>query len=93
MYGGRIAEIAPTREFLAAPRHPYSIGLLANARMRKGRLSIIPGAPPDMVRPPSGCRFHPRCSYRSDVCVERTPDVTRISPDHVAYCWNMSEVR
>jgi oligopeptide/dipeptide ABC transporter ATP-binding protein len=96
MYGGRIAETAPTRELLTSPRHPYSIGLLENARMRKGQLSTIPGQPPDMVSPPSGCRFHPRCTYASATCVQEHqehPGATVLGVDHLAHCWNMAEVR
>jgi oligopeptide/dipeptide ABC transporter ATP-binding protein len=93
MYGGRVVETAPTRELLSAPRHPYSIGLLENARMRKGQLSTIPGQPPDMVKPPTGCRFHPRCAYATEICAREQPGPTVLGPGHVAYCWNMDEVR
>ena len=89
MYAGQVAEVAPTSEFLTNPRHPYSIGLLENAKMVRGRLNIIPGLPPDMTRPPAGCRFHPRCSRATDACREKRPDVTRLSDDHIANCWHL----
>ncbi|MDE2887421.1 MAG: ABC transporter ATP-binding protein [Gemmatimonadota bacterium] len=88
MYAGTVAEIAPVRDFLNSPRHPYSIGLLENAKMVRGRLDTIPGQPPDMTRPPSGCRFHPRCPRATDRCREEHPGVTRISDDHAVYCWH-----
>jgi oligopeptide/dipeptide ABC transporter ATP-binding protein len=89
MYAGRVAEIAPTAEFLNNPKHPYSIGLLENAKMVRGRLNIIPGAPPDMTRPPSGCRFHPRCPRATSVCRERAPEETRVSEEHTVFCWHL----
>jgi len=91
MYAGRIAEVAPTRALLASPRHPYAYGLLANARMRRGQLSIIPGQPPDMVNPPSGCRFHPRCAAATAVCREQVPEETRLAPGHSTFCWHPQE--
>jgi oligopeptide/dipeptide ABC transporter ATP-binding protein len=91
MYAGQVAEVAPTTEFLTNPRHPYSIGLLENAKMVRGRLNIIPGLPPDMTKPPSGCRFHPRCSRATDACREKRPDVTRLSDDHIASCWHIED--
>ena len=89
MYAGRVAEIASTTEFLNNPRHPYSIGLLENAKMVRGRLNIIPGAPPDMIRPPSGCRFHPRCPKATTICREQVPEETRLSEEHTVFCWNI----
>lgn len=92
MYAGRIAEIAPTYELLRRPRHPYTRGLLANARMRRGHLSIIPGQPPDMVDPPSGCRFHPRCKYATEICQQEAPAQETVGPQHTLSCWHWKEV-
>jgi len=92
MYAGRIAEIAPTASLLSAPLHPYTKGLLANARMQKGKLSIIPGQPPDMVDPPSGCRFHPRCAYADSRCREEMPEEAVASPGRTVSCWRWQEV-
>ncbi len=91
MYAGRVAEIAPTPAFLNTPRHPYSIGLLENAKMVRGRLNTIPGLPPDMTRPPSGCRFHPRCPRATDLCREKVPEMTRVSEDHTVFCWHIED--
>jgi len=93
MYAGRIAEIAPTAELLTASRHPYTQGLLANARMRRGELSIIPGQPPDMVSPPSGCRFHPRCPHAVEICEQQPPEESQVNDNHIVCCWRWKEVQ
>ena len=64
MYAGQVMEIGPTQTVFAEPRHPYSSGLLSSFPSIKGErlpLQGIPGSPPDLAQPPSGCRFHPRC--------------------------------
>ncbi len=71
MYGGRIVERAPVDELFRAPQHPYTWGLLESlpGRGRAGeRLHQIPGAPPDLRRPPVGCRFAPRCGFAHEAC-------------------------
>ena len=76
MYAGQVAEFGPTREVFDAPRHPYSIGLLdAFPSIRGPRLPLtgIPGAPPDLARPPAGCRFAPRCPQVMDECRTTPP--------------------
>ncbi|MEO7846233.1 MAG: ABC transporter ATP-binding protein [Nocardioides sp.] len=78
MYDGRIVEEAPVRAFFAAPRHPYSHGLLASVptlRDRPGELSVIPGQPPDHTRPAPGCSFEPRCGvgHGDPTCLRAEP--------------------
>jgi peptide/nickel transport system ATP-binding protein len=77
MYAGRIVETAPTAEIFASPEHPYTWGLLRSIprleRDREELLVPIPGTPPSLIRPPSGCHFHPRCLYA-------LPDHSRIDP-------------
>ncbi len=67
MYAGRIVEQAPASELFAAPQHPYTWGLLRSTPSLEGpagaKLVPIPGRPPSLIHPPSGCRFHPRCPY------------------------------
>jgi len=81
MYGGRIVEQAPVREFFSAPWHPYSRGLLdAIPRLdgaADGRLIAIPGRPPDPRALPGGCAFAPRCPHRRSVCGDERPELRR----------------
>jgi peptide/nickel transport system ATP-binding protein len=77
MYAGRIVEIAATEALLSSPEHPYSWGLLRSiptlAGPRVEQLAPIPGSPPSLIDPPTGCHFHPRCPYAQ-------PEHTRIDP-------------
>ena len=70
MYAGRLVEIGPSEDILGAPSHPYTQKLLAAIpRLRSDTpLEFIPGAPPDLSDPPTGCRFHPRCEFAMDRC-------------------------
>ena len=68
MYAGEIVEQAPATRLRADPQHPYTVGLMARSRRSPGRSSGstgIPGSPPDLAAPPSGCRFNPRCPHCS----------------------------
>src|SRR3990172_8903732 len=94
MYAGRIVEKADTGELFANPKHPYTWGLLRSIprldERRKERLVPIEGLPPDLISPPPGCKFEPRCQYRRDVCREKEPELAGIpnaKPDHEARCW------
>jgi peptide/nickel transport system ATP-binding protein len=71
MYAGQVSEIGPTRQVFDHPAHPYSRGLLdafPSIRGPRVELTGIPGSPPDLARPPQGCRFHPRCPQVFDAC-------------------------
>jgi oligopeptide/dipeptide ABC transporter ATP-binding protein len=73
MYAGQIVETGPVERVFREPRHPYTLGLLRSVPDvddRRDVLSTIRGAPPDLADPPSGCRFHPRCPFAQDDCVE-----------------------
>jgi len=91
MYGGKIIETGTAREVFYSPRMPYTWGLLASillpAADRKQELIPIPGSPPDMLDPPGGCPFTPRCPYAMRVCAEEMPDYTTFSAEHRAACW------
>jgi len=78
MYAGQVAEAGATRKVFDAPKHPYSVGLLdafPSIRGPKVPLTGIPGRPPDLARPPEGCRFAPRCPKVMDRCTETVPDL------------------
>ena len=89
MYAGEIAEIANADEFYKNPVHPYSQLLMASVptlRTEK-KLEFISGAPPSLIDPPKGCRFHPRCPYKMDVCMEKSPRRTNLGKNHYVRCW------
>lgn len=85
MYAGRVAEEGPVRRIFTAPRHPYTAKLLSafpNIHADRRALDTIPGLPPDLREPPSGCRFHPRCPVAMAVCRDVVPPEV-IFPDGV----------
>ena len=89
MYGGRIVETGPAGEVFEDPRHPYTRGLLdsvPNIILDQPRLRTMPGAPPDLVNPPSGCVFHPRCPEVMDICREERPKGFG-AEGRMAACW------
>ncbi|HZP72318.1 MAG TPA: ABC transporter ATP-binding protein [Gaiellaceae bacterium] len=93
MYGGRIIEQASVTELFGDPQHPYTWGLLGSVprvdRPRSARLPTIGGAPPSLVRPPTGCHFKPRCPHRFEPCDDVPPLVSRLpgQPNHRDRCW------
>jgi oligopeptide/dipeptide ABC transporter ATP-binding protein len=88
MYAGRIMETASALTLFKNPHHPYTLGLLNSIPKAKTRsqLEPIPGAPPDMIHLPPGCRFHPRCKFASDECRQGNFDLRQIGPDHYSAC-------
>jgi peptide/nickel transport system ATP-binding protein len=88
MYAGDVAETAAVKELFRNPLHPYSQGLLgAVPRVeRQEELSTIPGAVPNLISPPTGCRFHPRCPKRMDVCSRVKPPLVEIAAGHWVAC-------
>ena len=89
MYAGEIVEQAPARELFESPLHPYTCGLMnsfPSVTGMKHKLAGIPGSPPDLVEPPAGCRFHPRCPKAMPRCSADAPVIKSISPTHSVVC-------
>lgn len=89
MYAGQIVEQAPARELFDDPLHPYTRGLMASFPSLSGektRLTGIPGSPPDMLRPPPGCRFHPRCQLVQPMHTRVEPRLLEVKPGHYVAC-------
>jgi peptide/nickel transport system ATP-binding protein len=89
MYAGKIAEKGPADDVFLEPAHPYTQGLLQSVPRLKATVQTrsIPGQPPDLANPPTGCRFHPRCRFAMDLCRKKDPMETRLSRDHYVSCW------
>jgi oligopeptide/dipeptide ABC transporter ATP-binding protein len=97
MYAGQVVEDGTLDEIFYAPTHPYTWGLLGSlARLdqpRTARLTQIPGAPPSLLSPPSGCRFAPRCAHVFDRCDELPPLEPRTGGTHLDRCWLDDDVK
>jgi peptide/nickel transport system ATP-binding protein len=95
MYAGRLAEKAATDTIINEPLHPYTQALIASlpevgVRYDQAALTGIPGRPPSLVNPPSGCRFRDRCPFAFAKCTE-TPPFEEIKPGHQVACWKVME--
>ncbi|HTP02170.1 MAG TPA: ABC transporter ATP-binding protein [Anaerolineales bacterium] len=89
MYAGELVEGAPARTLFDQPLHPYTVGLMnsfPSISGEKRRLTGIPGSPPDLISPPTGCRFHPRCPKAMAVCSQAAPEMKIVSPEHSVAC-------
>jgi peptide/nickel transport system ATP-binding protein len=91
MYAGRLAETASAADLFERPLHPYTRALidgLASVRGPRRPPKPLPGEPPDLLHPPPGCRFHPRCPRRLAKCMVAAPPMETRSRAHAAACWN-----
>jgi len=90
MYAGKIVEYADISSLFEEPLHPYTQGLIhsfPSIKSARTRMTSISGSPPDLLNPPQGCRFHPRCSFAKDVCKETEPAVTKMNEEeHTVAC-------
>jgi peptide/nickel transport system ATP-binding protein len=88
MYAGNICEVADVKELFNNPKHPYTVALLEAVPKftQQGELKTIEGNVPNLVRPPTGCRFHPRCKQAKDICQKQRPPLVEINPDHWIAC-------
>jgi len=93
MYAGNMVEYASTTNIFKNPFHPYTKGLLKAVPKigRTDELESIPGIVPDLVSPPTGCRFHPRCKYAMDICEKKLPALMEIKPGHYVACYLYSK--
>jgi peptide/nickel transport system ATP-binding protein len=89
MYAGNMVEYARTINIFENPFHPYTKGLLKAVPKigRTDELESIRGIVPDLVKPPSGCRFHPRCKYVMDICRKKFPPLIEIKSQHYVSCY------
>jgi peptide/nickel transport system ATP-binding protein len=89
MYAGNIVEVAPVSELFANPLHPYTLGLLGSIPrpdVPTAGLKSIAGSVPNLIYPPTGCRFHPRCPRAFDRCPEVKPPLVEVAPGHQVAC-------
>jgi peptide/nickel transport system ATP-binding protein len=95
MYAARIVEQGTADDVFLRPRHPYTLGLMRSVprldRPRDAKLETIDGLPPNLLSPPSGCRFAPRCPHRIDICAQ-DPPLGEIEQGHHAACWRAHEM-
>ncbi len=89
LYAGQVCESGTTEQVFEHPKHPYTEALLASVpslALRKEKLSVIPGNIPNLIDPPSGCRFHPRCKYAQQVCADQVPKLEPMGEGQRAAC-------
>jgi peptide/nickel transport system ATP-binding protein len=95
MYAGRIVEIGSVFDVFDNPQHPYTQGLLQSVPTirldERDELYKMPGEPPNLTHPPTGCRFHPRCPHAMDICSQERPTLLEHEPGHYVHCWLYQE--
>jgi len=89
MYAGNLCEVADIKDLFHSPKHPYTLALLSAVPKlsQQGALQSIEGSVPNLVTPPPGCRFHPRCRYARDKCREKFPEMIEIEKNHLVACY------
>ena len=95
MYGGRVVEYADSETIMKNPRHPYTLGLrnaFPDITAESQELISIPGSPPELLEPDSGCRFAPRCPFAEEECWEETPEPEPYGDGHVVECHRADEM-
>ncbi|MEW5867383.1 MAG: ABC transporter ATP-binding protein [Bacillota bacterium] len=96
MYAGKIVESADVVSIFKRPEHPYTLGLLGSipkVNEDRERLQVIEGVVPNPFNMPSGCRFHPRCSFVRDICKEEEPGLVDVEDGHQVRCWKFLDYR
>lgn len=95
MYAGEIVEQGSVDDIFYRPLHPYTLGLIRSVpklNREQDDLISIPGEPPNLIQPPSGCKFHPRCAFATDQCRVDPPPFVEHAPGHRAACWHTDRV-
>lgn len=93
MYAGKVVEHGDVIEIFENPKHPYALGLLESTKSISGFKKVLltlDGVVPDLVNPPSGCRFHPRCRQARVICMKKEPPSIEIESGHAVSCWLFS---
>ena len=94
MYASNIVEIADTKNIFHSPLHPYTMKLIScfPRLSHKTPFETLKGTPPDLITPPPGCKFHPRCNFSCDLCRKEEPQLVEIEPNHFAACHFIGDV-
>ncbi len=89
MYAGKLVELGDVFSMFKKPLHPYTQGLIEafpNIKEERRKMYSIPGYPPNLLNPPPGCRFHPRCKYVMDICSKKEPPYIKVAENHYVAC-------
>jgi peptide/nickel transport system ATP-binding protein len=95
MYAGRVCETSDMRDIFTNATHPYTVALMnaiPRIGMAKHELQVIPGNIPNLIEPPSGCRFHPRCKYARPICKKVVPELEEVEKGHVTACLRWKDI-
>jgi len=92
MYAGNVVEVAPVKEIFKNPLHPYTRALLESIPKPGSAFKSIPGTVPNLINPPSGCRFHPRCACVMKKCSVEVPQLKEVSKEHYVACFLHGDV-
>jgi len=95
LYAGQVCESGTVEQVFEKPKHPYTQALLTsvpNLALRKQKLLVIPGNVPNLIEPPSGCRFNPRCPHAQQICIDRVPELEQIGEGRLVHCHRWKEL-
>jgi oligopeptide/dipeptide ABC transporter ATP-binding protein len=95
LYAGQVCETGTVEQVFEKPKHPYTQALLTSVpslALRKEKLSVIPGNVPNLIEPPSGCRFHPRCPHAQQICIDKVPELESIGEGRRVHCHRWKEL-
>jgi peptide/nickel transport system ATP-binding protein len=95
LYAGQVCETGTAEQVFQNPKHPYTEALLTSVphlALRRDKLSVIPGNVPNLIEPPSGCRFHPRCKYAQQICIDQDPKLELIEDERWVHCHRAREL-